>query len=110
MHCFDRFVNIEPSAVEEVVQDPNDVSGVGLSNSSLDEKILSTEVGSNIHTMEEESTKLRITNISEGEYGLRVGCQYHCHPVFVHFVGKNSSLKTSKFQNCSTVWCKYFFF
>jgi hypothetical protein len=49
------------------------VSGASLSNSSIDEKILSTEVGSNIHTMEEESTKLRITNISEGEYGLRVG-------------------------------------
>jgi hypothetical protein len=72
-YCFDRFVNIEPSAVEEVAQDPNDVLGASLSNSSIDEKILSTEVGSNVHTLEEESTKLRITNISEGEYGLKVG-------------------------------------
>jgi hypothetical protein len=70
---FDRFVNIEPSAVEEVVEDPDVVSEASLSNSSIDRKILSTEIGSNIHTVEEESAKLRITNISEGEYELRLG-------------------------------------
>lgn len=55
------------------MEDPNVVSEASLSNSSIDRKILSTEVDSNIHTVEEESTKLRITNISEGEYELRLG-------------------------------------
>ncbi|PSN57006.1 hypothetical protein C0J52_04256 [Blattella germanica] len=62
----DGFVNIEPSAVEEVAQEPNPMSEASLSNNNtLDGKILSTEVGNGIRPVEEESTKLRITNITE---------------------------------------------
>jgi hypothetical protein len=67
---FDRFVNIEPSAVEEVAQDPNGVSEASLSNSSIDGKLLSTDVGGSILTVGEESTKLRIRNVSKSKYGL----------------------------------------
>jgi hypothetical protein len=64
---FDRFVNIEPSAVEEVAQDPNGVSEASLNNSSLDGKLLSTDIGGSILTVGEESTELRITNVSESK-------------------------------------------
>jgi hypothetical protein len=65
---FDRFVNIEPSAVEEVVQEPNDVSEASLSNSSIDGKLLSTDVDGSILTVGEEATKLRIMNISKSKH------------------------------------------
>ena len=64
-----RFVNIEPSAVEEVAQEPNPMSEASLSNNNtLDGKILSTEVGNGIRPVEEESTQLRRTNITESMY------------------------------------------
>lgn len=83
---FDRFVNIEPSAVEEVAQDPNGVSEASLSNSSIDGKLLSTDVGGSILAVGEESTKLRITNVSESKYGLtRPGLFYfHLHSYLHH--------------------------
>jgi hypothetical protein len=65
---FDRFVNIEPSAVDGIVQDPNGVSGAGLNNSSIDGKLLSTEVGDRVHNVLEESTELTVTNISKSKY------------------------------------------
>lgn len=70
---FDRFVNLEPSAFEEVSQEQDGMSEASLRNSSMDGKILSTEVGSSIHTVEEESTKLRITNVSESKCRLTPG-------------------------------------
>lgn len=76
---FDRFVNIEPSAVEEVVQDPNGVSEASLSNSSIDGKLLSTDVGGSILTVGEESTELRITNVSKSKYGLTLPCPFYIH-------------------------------
>jgi hypothetical protein len=74
---FDRFVNIEPSAVEEVAQDPNGVSEASLSNSSIDGKLLSTDIGGSMLSVGEESTKLRITNVSESKYGLTLS-----HPFY----------------------------
>jgi hypothetical protein len=76
---FDRFVNIEPSAVEEVVQDPNGVSEANLSNSSVDGKLLSTDVGGSILAVGEESSKLRITNVSESKYGLTLPSLLYFH-------------------------------
>jgi hypothetical protein len=64
---FDRFVNIEPSAVEGIVHDPNGLSDASLNNSSIDGKLLSTEVGDTIHNVLDESTEL-ITNISTSKY------------------------------------------
>ena len=61
-------MNIEPSAVEEVSQEHNGVSEVSLNNSSLDGKIVSTEVGSGILPIEEESAKLRISNVTESKF------------------------------------------
>jgi hypothetical protein len=63
-----RFVNIEPSAVEGIVQDPNGVSESSFSNSSIDGKLLSTEVGSGISKVLEESARLAVTNISKSKY------------------------------------------
>jgi hypothetical protein len=65
---FDRFVNIEPSAVEGIVQDPNGMSEASLNNSSIDGKLLSTEVDDRIHNVLDESTELTITNISKSKY------------------------------------------
>ncbi|KAJ9580719.1 hypothetical protein L9F63_024102, partial [Diploptera punctata] len=61
----DGFVNIEPSSVDEVTQEHNGVSEASVHNSSLDDKIVSTEVSSGILPVEEESTKVRISNVTE---------------------------------------------
>jgi len=67
---FYRFVNIEPSAVEEgIVQDPNGMSESSLNNSSMDGKLLSTEVGSRTGNVLDESSELTVTNISNSKYG-----------------------------------------
>jgi hypothetical protein len=66
---FYRFVNIEPSAVEGIVQDPNGMSESSLNNSSMDGNLLSTEVGSRTSNVLDESSELTVTNISNSKYG-----------------------------------------
>jgi hypothetical protein len=66
---FYRFVNIEPSAVEGIVHDPNGMSESSLNNSSVDGNLLSTEVGSRTSNVPDKSSELTVTNISNSKYG-----------------------------------------
>jgi len=77
---FYRFVNIEPSAVEGIVQDPNGMSESGLNNSSMDGKLLSTEVGSRTSNVLDESSELTATNISNCKYGLSLSYPFYFQP------------------------------
>ena len=51
------------------MQDPNGMSESSLNNSSIDGKLLSTEVGSRVSNVLDESAELTVTNISKSKYG-----------------------------------------
>ena len=77
---FYRFVNIEPSAVEGIVQDPNGMSESSLNNSSMDGKLLSTEVGSRTSNVLDGSSELTVTNISSSKYGKSLSYSFYFQP------------------------------
>jgi hypothetical protein len=70
------------------------VSEASLSNSSIDGKLLSTDVGGSILAVGEETSKLRTTNVSEGKYGLTLPHPFyfrlHSYPLHQVIVVKTS--------------------